>query len=384
MGRRENFYKTLAHEQPDDLILDLGGCPLSTMMGRSNDTLLTHLGIPQENPSDEVLKWAQVNRLDEKMLETLDIDTRAVGATQVPRNSQFKILSGKEYIDEWGIRRVFTGLYWEIIESPLEGASVDDLKTFAWPDPESIDREKLEMEAKRAKWFWGNTDYVICADLPVYGVFELGCWICGFEDYLIKMATDPDFIHEYSRRVLDYQKKITEIYYGYLGKYIHYTASGDDFATQTGLFVSIPMFQEMIKPYFKERIRYTREFTDAAYLHHSCGSVISLIDELCDCGVEILNPVQPGAKDMEPAKLKAAHGGKIVFHGGFDIQKELPFGTKESINEAVKKLIDDMYGNGGYIFAAAHNIQEDVPPENIVELFRAARDYGKKRKNNEI
>lgn len=379
MGRRDNFYKTLAHTQPDDLILDLGGCPLSTMMGRSYDSLMKHLGFQSGKQTDEIVKWGQVQRLSEELLEALDIDTRAVGAVQMPARSQFRSLSAREYVDEWGIRRVFTGLYWDIVEHPLKDKTTGDLDAFDWPDPESIDHGLLAKERERAKWFFENTDYVICADLPVYGVFELGCWMCGFEDYLYKMALDEDFIHEFSRRVLDYQKRVSEIYYGYLGKYIHYTASGDDFATQRDLFLSADMFREHIKPYFKERIRYTKEFTDAAFLHHSCGNVFKIIEELADCGVDILNPIQPVAEEMSPNSLKKSYGREIVFHGGFDTQAELPEGTEESVTRSVKELIDGMYGGGGYIFAAAHNIQEDVPPQNIVTMFRTARSYGRKR-----
>jgi uroporphyrinogen decarboxylase len=178
--------------------------------------------------------------------------------------------------------------------------------------------------------------------------------------------------------VLDYQKQVIEIYYGALGKYIHYTSSGDDFATQSSLFVSPEMFRSLIKPYFKERIRYTKTFTDAAYLHHSCGSVFPLIEDLIDCGVDILNPVQPKAKDMGPELLKKTYGDKMVFHGGIDTQEILPFGTKENIEASVRGTIEILNKNGGYIFAAAHNIQEDVPPENLVAMLEAARKYARK------
>lgn len=137
------------------------------------------------------------------------------------------------------------------------------------------------------------------------------------------------------------------------------------------------MFNEMIKPYLKKRISYTKQFTDAAFLHHSCGSVFPLIGELIDAGVEILNPIQPKAADMSPENLKSHWGDKIVFHGGIDTQEILPFGNRESVENAVRHTIDVMNVNGGYIFAAAHNIQEDVPPQNLVYMFDAARNYDK-------
>ena len=169
---------------------------------------------------------------------------------------------------------------------------------------------------------------MICADLPVYGVFELGCWMCGFEHFMIQMALNPGFVEKFFDIYWKYQKRVTEIYYSYLGKYIHYTASGDDFATQNSLFVSRRMFQKYVNPYLKMRIEYTKQFTDAAYLHHSCGSVYDIIDDLIYAGVDILNPIQPGTTNMEPERVKADFGDKIVLHGGFDTQAVLPFGER--------------------------------------------------------
>jgi uroporphyrinogen decarboxylase len=230
--------------------------------------------------------------------------------------------------------------------------------------------------ARQAKKLYEDTDYVICAEHPVYGIFELGCWMCGFDDFLVRMAMDTEFVHTFFDIVLTYQKKVLDRYYGALGTFVHYTSSGDDFATQSSLFVSPEMFTSLIKPYFKERIRHTKALTGAAFLHHSCGSVFHIIGELIDSGVEILNPIQPKAQDMEPERIKRRYGEKIVFHGGIDTQEILPFGTKERIEEVVESTIRIMNTNGGYIFAAAHNIQEDVPPQNLVYMLEAARKYG--------
>lgn len=379
MGRREDFKRILNHQQPEHAILDLGGCPLSTMHGRSYENLMKYLGFDMpEDYKEEVLIWGQVHRLDDRLPEALDVDTRGVGAVMIPGKSLFRWISPAEYMDEWGIRRKFTGLYWDIIESPLRGKSAEDLKEFPWPDPDSIDMEFVRKEAKRAKHLYENTDYIVVADLPTYGVFELADWMCGFDDYLMKMALDEDFVHEFSGRVLTYQKRILQLYLEELGTYIHVLVSGDDFATQKSQFVSQKMFRELIAPYFKARIDCSKEYTDAAILHHSCGSVAKLIPELKACGVDILNPIQPGAADMEPEKIKPAYGDEMIFHGGLDIQEVLPFGTEEDVEQAVKEIMRVMNKDGGYIFAAAHNIQEDAPPQNIVAMFRAARKWGEK------
>lgn len=373
MGRRDNFYKTVNHQTPEKIILDLGGNPLSSMDGKSMFILMDFLGYKYYKDSRNELNYGNLQRLDERILKYLDIDTRSVGTILKPMKSLFQKISAMEYIDEWGIRREFTGMYWEIVSSPLKGSTIDDLDKFKWPDPDTIDIKEVEGIRNEAKYLYENTDYVICGEHPIYGIFELGCWLCGFEDFLTKMALDPDYVKKFFEIILEYQKKVIDIYYRFLGPYIHYTSSGDDFATQTSSFISPGMFEELIKPYLKERIAYTKKFTKAAFLHHSCGNVFNLIPGLIDAGVEILNPIQPVNESMSPKRLKTTYGHKICFHGGLDTQAILPFGTEENIELEVKKLIKTMAKNGGYIFAAAHNIQEDVPPENLINMFKFAR-----------
>jgi uroporphyrinogen decarboxylase len=375
MGRREDFRKALNHVRPDDLLCDLGSSAITTMEGNSMYMLLDFLGY-KNYETVKLPRFGRVKRLDERLLQYLGIDTRGVGEILTPLDSQFNMISAEMYVDEWGIKRVFTGKYWDIADCPLRGASTADLEAYRWPEPRSVDLKKVEAMAQEARTLFETTDYLVCADLPVHGVFELGCWMCGFDDFLVKMALDEDFVRRFFDIVLDYQKKIIEIYYGLLGPWLHYTASGDDFATQRSLFVSPEMFRRLIMPYFKERISYTKKFTAAAFLHHSCGSVFPIIDDLLACGVDILNPIQPKANGMSPRRLKEAYGDRIVFHGGIDTQEMLPSGNQESIEQNVRETLEILNENGGYIFAAAHNIQEDVPPENVVYMFQAARKNG--------
>lgn len=374
MNRRENFRRTVTFDNPNRLIVDLGGNPLSSMEGKSMDNLADFLGY-KTTPRN--LQFGQSKRIDERILRYFDIDTRSVGKILRPVKSSYRKVSDTEYIDAWGIKRVFTGLYWEHGSTPLKGATVSDLDHYPFPDPNSLDEKELDEIEKQAKDLYQNTDYIICGEHPVYGIFEIGCWLCGFEDYLTKMVLDVDFIKKFSEIILNYQLTVIEAYYKRIGKYIHYTSSGDDFATQNGLFMSPDLFRELIKPYFAERIKHTKKFTDAAFLHHSCGSVYPIIDDLIDCGVEILNPIQPKARNMDAETLQRTFGGKIVFHGGIDTQEIVPFGTKEQIEEEVHRVVNTLWRNGGYIAATSHNIQEDVPPENVVVLFETLRKMKK-------
>ena len=149
MSRRADFQKILIHERPEKLILDLGGNPLSSMEGDSPDKLLSFLGydpVPREN-----LPFGKGHRIDDRILEYLDIDTSSVGTIMKPIDSLFEQVSDTIYIDEWGIKRKFTGMYWDIVEYPLKGATVDDLDDFKWPNPESIDFSLIDEYSKTAK-----------------------------------------------------------------------------------------------------------------------------------------------------------------------------------------------------------------------------------------
>ena len=379
MNRRKNFLDTVNHVRPKEMILDLGGNPLSGMEGKSMNNMLEFLGYSIDGNQEE-LSFGVPGRIDERILEYLDIDTRSVGHIMRPEASSYRKITEHEYFDEWGIKRRFGGMYWEIADNPLRNATVSDLNNYRWPDASSLNESELENISKQAKYLYENTDYVICAEHPVYGVFELGCWLCGFDDFLVRMIMDKDFVKELFDRIFEYQQIVIEKYYTAVGPYIHYTSSGDDFATQNSLFMSPEVFGQMIKPYLGERIEITKKYTGAKFLHHSCGSVYRIIDQLADCGVDILNPIQPEAADMSPLNIKNEFGDRMVFHGGIGTQQELVSGTKESIEEYVSNVISIMNADGGYILAAAHNIQEDVPPENIVHMFEAARKYGSSMK----
>jgi len=277
----------------------------------------------------------------------------------------------------WGIERAWTGQYWDIVKSPLKGASLSDLDAYPWPEPAAwINKDELQEIQKETRRLWEQSKAIVIAEHPVYGVFELACWMCGFDDFLWRLAGDAGFVHKLFGILLDLQRQFIEPYYRAIGETIHLTTSGDDFGTQIGPFLSPKAFREFIKPYFKERIAFTHSLTKALFWHHSCGSIHKLIPDLIDCGVDILNPIQPGAKMMEPERLKNDFGKCLRFHGGFDTQGVLPFGTKDEIVNEVRRVMDAMKPGGGYIFSAAHNIQEDVPPENVLTMYQAAYKLG--------
>ena len=373
MSRREDFRKTVSHIRPEKAIVDLWGCPLSGISDKKAQELDDFLGYNGQNE-------AKVFNISERALRYYDIDTRGVGWILAPKKSHYRRVSEDVYIDEWGITRKFTGLYWDIVESPLHGKSYEDVRKYPFPDPQTLDVSELKAIRGQAKRLQEETDYVVCGSHPVYGVFELACWMFGFDDFLLRMALEPETVELFFARVLEYQRAVSDAYYGEVGEFLDYTSSGDDFATQNSTFFSKDMFDSMILPYFKERIRFTKAKTRAKFLHHSCGNVYPLLPSLIEAGVDILHPLQPVGPQMQAAPLKAAYGDKIVFHGGFDTQQVLVHASPQEVDAEVLRLLRDMDFGSGYIFAAAHCIQDNVPVENVNALFEAAKKYSRASK----
>jgi uroporphyrinogen decarboxylase len=306
--------------------------------------------------------------LDDRILRRFGIDTRLVGGMPTPDTVHNREENGVLY-NSYGIGYRMVNGHYEICHNPLTDCGIDEMIAYPMPEACDIDRALIKKWAENAEYLHRCTDYAIVAEHPVLGVFEIGCWMFGFDDYLYRMAAEPEIVHAFSNRVLGYQKEVIELYYGALGRYIDCTTSGDDFGMQTGPFMSVGMFSELVKPYFKERIDYTKKFTDAFYQHHTCGSVYDLIPELIDCGVDILNPIQPGVYMMEPERLKAEYGDKVAFWGGIDTQKILPRGSVEDVKKAVSGILSLMGDKGGYILSPAHCIQHDVPVANIAAIY---------------
>jgi uroporphyrinogen decarboxylase len=152
---------------------------------------------------------------------------------------------------------------------------------------------------------------------------------------------------------------------------------GDDVAIQNGPLLAPEMYRKFVKPWHQKVFDGIRAYTQARILYHSCGSVYSLIPDLIDLGIDALNPVQVSAAQMgDTAHLKREFGGRLAFWGGIDTHRVLPRGTPEEVREEVRRRIRDLAPGGGYVLNSVHNIQREVPPENVVALFEAAQEYG--------
>lgn len=363
MTYRERFEAAIHRKSVDRAPFDLEGTPMSKIMTpRLWDELCETLGVRGDDRR-------------ERALRALDIDFRPVGGMPTPANAVARRISPTRNVDFWGIEHALVGNDWQITKNPLKDATIEDLDAFPWPDAARIDPKEIDAWRDEAKRLYEETDYVVAGEHPVYGVMELGCWMCGFDDFLYRLAGEPEFVERFFGHVWRYQADVIDLYYSKLGPYIHLTTSGDDFGTQNAPFLSPRMFSELVAPFYDRRIALTGTYTRAHFFHHSCGSVFSVIPRLIESGVKILNPIQPNARDMEPEKLRDAFGDRLAFWGGIDTQRVLPEGSSDEVAAHVRAVCTAFGKRGGYVFAPGHCLQDDVPAKNIVRMYEAAREY---------
>ncbi len=214
-----------------------------------------------------------------------------------------------------------------------------------------------------------------CEEYAEYGkiagamsVFYYLTLVRNMEDVLIDMALNPELVYCIVKRIADwhyeYHKNILEAGNGN----IEIIQIADDFATQQDLLISTDMFRTFFKDELKRYVKLCKSY-GAKVMFHCCGSAYKIVSELVDIGVDILDPIQTKAVNMEPEKLKKEFGNVLSFHGGVDGQETLPYGTPDAVRREARHLVNILGRGGGYILGSCHLIQADVPVENILALF---------------
>ncbi|HSV32477.1 MAG TPA: uroporphyrinogen decarboxylase family protein [Atribacteraceae bacterium] len=367
---RERLHQSLNHREPDRIPLDLGGI-VSGITRLSHRSLLKYLGFQEE---DEILvdRVQQLVKPDSRILEVLGIDTR-YAYLPIPASVWKADREGGLWVDAWGVQRRFTGLYFDMLGHPLEHVvETSDLPGLTWPDarkPEHYEELAAQVEALQ------ESGYGIIVNL-IGSCFEFAWYLRGFEKFLSDLVLNPGLACSILDIMLDFQTAQFAELLNRVGDQIDVVLVGDDLATQNGPFISPDIYRRLIKPRQKKLFDTIRGKTRAKLFYHSCGAVSPFIPDLIDIGVDILNPVQVAARGMDAAYLKREFGSYLCFWGGIDTQSVLPFGTPDDVRDEVRRRIDQLAPGGGYVLGAVHNIQADVPPENVVAMFEEALRYG--------
>ena len=209
------------------------------------------------------------------------------------------------------------------------------------------------------------------------GIFEQPARMMGMQNFLMALVAEPRFADRLMEAITDIYIESCNNYLDQVGQFIQVFTYWDDLNTQNGWLIRPELYRKMIKPKQKRLVDAIKKKTDAKIFFHGCGAVFDLIPDLIDVGFDILNPVQVSARGMDTKKLKQVYGKDITFWGGgVDTQSVLPFGTPEQVADEVRRRIDDLAPDGGFVFAAVHNIQAFVPPQNIITLFDTALEHG--------
>ncbi len=357
MNSKERFITTINGGIPDRPPLYVSVTP------QVAKKISRHFGLDFEEPLDSMLS-TRASHMD--LLVELGVDAAGI-ATCAPINNPTVKLPNGLIKNEWGMVFKEFDLYNEFYEFPLAHAQNErDIESFNFPDPFVNGRWE---EAKKTIDKYGNTHGII-ADLETT-LFETAWYLTGLEKFLMDLLMEAEYISP----LLD---KIQFIHTQYGKKMIEMGADvlwcGDDFGTQNSLIMDEETFRKVFKPRIKKMFEDFRKVNpDIKLAWHSCGAVKPLIPDFIEIGLDILNPIQPLAAEMEPQKLKNEFGKDLIFFGGICVQDLLPNGNPASVKAEVIRRVEILGKNGGYIIAPAHNIQDDTPIENILALFDAVK-----------
>ena len=368
MTSKERVLRAINHQETDRVPLDLGGMACSLLDG-VYFKLKDYLGFKENiQPFRE---GSNSCYYDERILDYFDIDIRRIF---VKTTGKFPIHNPDgTFQNEWGILQRQGQFGVEFVKNPLENAEIGELDSYPWPRAgELIDLTGMR---ERAKALHEENKYAVSLRAPMNGIFEISCWLRGMQNFLVDMLSEEAFAHALAEKVLEVQLD----WYGYvldeIGEYVDIVETGDDYGTQNSLMLSPECLEEFILSRRKRLNDMIREKAPHAKIFlHSCGSIKRCIPALAACGVDILNPVQTAAADMDPFVLKKEFGSRICFHGGVDTQRALR-GSVREVKDEVKKMLDALYHDGGYILTSCNHIQNDIPVENIIAMFEAAKEY---------
>jgi uroporphyrinogen decarboxylase len=372
MTHRERVLAALDRRPADRVPIDFGGTYTTSIYYAVYGRLKRHLGLEHETAI-----YSKTRRLaipHESMLQRFDVDTRFLGLG--PYEGEQRELDEDNYLDEWGTtwRKAQDGHYLSV-DGPFYGQRKPDLAELDagdWPDPDNPGYYRGLGE--RARRLREETDCAVILNMPI-GVIHQGQFLRGFGDWLKDLYKNRPFSERMLDVIADRWIAVAENALDIVGSDVDVVFFGDDLATQLAPLFDPAIYRKLIKPRHERMIRAVKARADVRVLYHSCGAVSQFIGDLIDVGVDAVNPVQVTAKDMEPERLKDAYGDRICFWGGINTQHTLPFGTPEEVRTAVRSTIDCLGRSGGYVLNSVHNIQDDVPVENIVAMFDEARAH---------
>jgi uroporphyrinogen decarboxylase len=376
---RRRVGATLAHQEPDRVPMDM------TITEIPYVRLREYLGLP---PEDDL----RANRFGEvqpglDVLEALGIDMTFVKLRGPANWSPPPPLGDGTVFDEWGVGRKRVDLpggsyLLEVTHSPFEEAepSEIDLDAYSWPDPHDPGRiAGLEEDARQ---LYEETDLAL---MGRFGgtIMEMAFFLRGYEQWLMDLVLYPDFARDLMNRIADIQIALDEAGIRAAGRYLSiFKVSGEDLGMQNRPLFSQDVWQNILRPILKRRWQAARAALDrygashVKLMLHSDGAIRDFLPDVIEDGIESIDPVQVQCAGMDMVGLKRDFGTDLTFHGAIDTQQILPFATPDEVRTEVVRCLQALGPGGGFILAPVHNVQPDVPPENLVAMCDAVKAHG--------
>lgn len=321
---------------------------------------------------------------DRELLETLHIDTYDMRGLDLKGGVMPKYIGpphplltdqwSGNILDIWGIEEkvveTASGYMYSQEYYPLkEASSLQELKAYPWPDPDWFDFSSLRERLLP----WADQSIIATGG----SVWQHPSYLRSLDVLMIDMALQPEMAHyvfdRFTEFYLEFFKRILDT----AGDLIDSFALADDLGMQNGLMISDEMFEIFVAPRLKQCADLAHSY-DCSLILHSDGNIRSIIPRLIELGVDVLDPLQPEARNMDPFEIKREYGKDLVLRGGISTQRTLASGSTEEVAEEVKRVIDILGKDGGYICSPGHPVlQTDVPAENIITMYETAFSYGK-------
>ena len=410
MNSRERVLAAINHEEPDRVPVDLGGSLVSGIMAGALVRLQRHLGL--DHTQVQVYDAFQMlGEVASDLVETFKVDMLPVEPEAITfdhlRNRAYKpwtLFDGTEVLvpgafeveigpkGDWLLhedgdpekpilgRMPKDGFYFDTVTDldwnpDYTPPNIESLRKSDWRrvQPETLAYLKGTAEALRA-----TTNKALV--LTNWGDAVLGPARVGTDpEWLILLATEPIYLKEMMDLAAEIAVDNLKLYWDAIGKDIDIIhLDGYDYGAQDREMFSPKLFVELYEPCYKAQCDWIHTHTPWKVAKHCCGSIPNLMEPMVRAGIDLINPVQASAAGMDPGWLKSTFGDQISFWGGgVDTQRVLPFGSPEEVYEHVRERIQVFMPGGGFIWAAIHNIQYTVPPENIVAAIQAVHDYGR-------
>jgi len=407
MTSRERILTAVQHSEPDRLPIDCGAMRSTGIQAIAYNKLKAHLGID----SGQTRVFDVVQQLAEPepwYLDRFNIDAVNAGRDfnsdgwkdwalpdgspgQIPSFMDFRKDNGNWLAYNSGgdlVARMIKGTtYFSQARYPLDRpdwmAVLDDLggqmEKVCWaslPEPiyeQGLSDESLRRIGDHVKQLRSTTDRAV---MIAYGanLFEWGSFLRRMDNFLMDLAIEPARAEALLDKLVESHLAGLDRLLPVIGDHVDLIQLGDDLGTESGPFFSADMFREFFKPRYKIIIDHVKKLSpNMVVFLHCCGSIAPLLGDLIEVGVEVINPVQIAAKNMDPAMLKREFGADITFWGGgCDTQKVLSRGTPQEVRDHVRRNIDILAPGGGFVFDQVHNILAEVPPENVVAMYEEA------------